>query len=92
MMKRTAPVCEREPWDFSESSERGWGSCVSAFPEITFGQGLESEVRRAVLQVAENLKEEGAAVEEFDLGTVPYVIPAYYRHRLGGGQLQSFPV
>ena len=69
---------EREPWDFSESL-KGNGACLRVgLPRDYFGEGLDEDVRRAVLQVAENLKEQGAAVEEFDLGLVPYAIPAYY--------------
>ena len=69
---------EREPWDFSESL-KGDGACLRVgLPRDYFGEGLDEDVRRAVLQVAENLKEQGAAVEEFDLGLVPYAIPAYY--------------
>ena len=69
---------EREPWDFSESL-KGNGACLRVgLPRDYFGEGLDEDVRRAVLQVAENLKEQGAVVEEFDLGLVPYAIPAYY--------------
>ena len=69
---------EREPWDFSESLKGNGAGLRVGLPRDYFGEGLDEDVRRAVLQVAENLKEQGAVVEEFDLGLVPYAIPAYY--------------
>ena len=69
---------EREPWDFSESLKGDGAGLRVGLPRDYFGEGLDENVRRAVLQVAENLKEQGAAVEEFDLGLVPYASPAYY--------------
>ena len=47
-------------------------------PKDYFGEGLDGEVRDAVLAAAEVLKEKGAVVEEFDLSLVEYAIPAYY--------------
>ena len=43
-----------------------------------FGEGLEPEVRAAVLTAAEVLKTRGAVVEEFALPVMAYVVPAYY--------------
>ena len=47
-------------------------------PKDYFGEGLDAEVRSAVLAAAGTLREAGATVEEFDLGMVQYAIPAYY--------------
>lgn len=47
-------------------------------PKDYFGEGLDPDVRAAVLAAAETLKEKGAIVEEFDLSLVEYAIPAYY--------------
>jgi aspartyl-tRNA(Asn)/glutamyl-tRNA(Gln) amidotransferase subunit A len=47
-------------------------------PRDYLGDGLDEEVKKAVLAAAEKLKEKGAVVEEFDLGLVEYAIPAYY--------------
>ncbi len=41
-------------------------------------EGLEKEVKEAVLDAAKVLEEKGAIVETFDLGMVEYAIPAYY--------------
>lgn len=47
-------------------------------PRDYFGEGLNEEVKEAVLAAAKKLEEKGAIVEEFDLGLVEYAIPAYY--------------
>jgi len=47
-------------------------------PTDCFGEGLDSEVRRAVLAVADVLKDRGATVEEFSLPVMEYVVPTYY--------------
>jgi len=47
-------------------------------PRDYFGDGLDPEVKVAVLGAAKKLEEKGAIVEEFDLSLVEYAIPAYY--------------
>lgn len=47
-------------------------------PADCFGQGLDREVREAVLAVAHVLRSRGAVVEEFSLPIMEYVVPAYY--------------
>ncbi len=47
-------------------------------PRDYFLEGIDPEVKKAVLDAAEVLKQKGAVVEEFDLGMVEYAIPAYY--------------
>ena len=47
-------------------------------PRDYFLEGINEDVKAAVLGAAEVLKSKGAIVEEFDLGMVEYAIPAYY--------------
>ena len=47
-------------------------------PADCFGDGLDGEVRSAVLAAAEILKARGAVVEEVSLPVMEYVVPAYY--------------
>ena len=47
-------------------------------PIDCFGEGLDPEVRAAVLAAAEVLKACGATVEEFALPVMEYVVPTYY--------------
>lgn len=47
-------------------------------PRDYFGDGLNEDVRDAILAAAKVLAAKGAVVEEFDLSLVEYAIPAYY--------------
>lgn len=47
-------------------------------PEDYMGDGLDPQVKDAVLEAAEILESRGASVERFNLGLVKYAIPAYY--------------
>ena len=47
-------------------------------PRDYLGDGLDPEVKAAVLAAADELAKKGANVEEFDLNLVEYAIPAYY--------------
>lgn len=73
----------------STSIERGDTDFMSALiddvrgmrigiPRDYFGEGLDEEVKEAVLRAAKELEQRGAAVEEFDLSLTEYAIPTYY--------------
>lgn len=47
-------------------------------PRDYFGEGLDPEVKAAVLDAAKALEKKGAVLSEFDLSLVEYAIPAYY--------------
>ncbi|HAF26397.1 MAG TPA: Asp-tRNA(Asn)/Glu-tRNA(Gln) amidotransferase GatCAB subunit A [Lachnospiraceae bacterium] len=47
-------------------------------PRTYFGEGIDEEVKNAVLNAAKKLEELGAGAEEFDLPLVEYAIPTYY--------------
>jgi len=47
-------------------------------PRDYLGEGLDIEVKEAILNAAKELTAKGAIVEEFDLSLVEYAIPAYY--------------
>lgn len=47
-------------------------------PRECFGQGLDSQVGKAVREMAKALEARGAAVEEFSLPIMDYVVPTYY--------------
>ena len=61
-------------------------------PRDYLGQGLDMEVRSAVIEAAKVFEEKGAVVEEFDLSFVDYAIPAYYVIACAGSQLQPGPL
>jgi len=47
-------------------------------PRDYLTEGLDPEVKTAILNAAKALEAKGAIVEEFDLSLVQYAIPAYY--------------
>ncbi len=69
------PSAER---DFTSALTEDVKGMRIGIPKDYFGEGLDAEVKAAVLAGAEVLKKAGAMVEEFDLGMVEYAIPAYY--------------
>lgn len=71
----SAPEAER---DFAEALKEDVKGMRIGIPKDYFGEGLDAEVKNAVLAAAKKLGEAGAVVEEFDLGMVQYAIPAYY--------------
>lgn len=68
----------REDYRFTEALVEDVRGLRIGIPRDYFGEGLDPEVKAAVLAAAETLKDMGAAVEEFDLSLVEYAIPAYY--------------
>ncbi len=69
---------KREDYNFTEALRDDVKGLNVGIPRDYFKEGLDSEVREKVLNVAEVLKEKGANVSEFDLSLVDYAIPAYY--------------
>ena len=69
---------KREDYHFTDALTDDVKGLKIGIPRDYFGDGLDAEVKDAVLGVAARLKEKGAEVEKFDLGLVKYAIPAYY--------------
>lgn len=68
----------RTDCDFTSALKDDVKEMKIGIPSSYFGEGLDEEVRAAILKAADILKEKGAIVETFDLGLVEYAIPAYY--------------
>lgn len=68
----------REAYDFTAALVDDVAGMRIGIPADYFTEGLDPQVRKAVLEAAEVLKQKGAVVEEFDLGMVEYAVPAYY--------------
>ena len=68
----------REDYHFTGALKRNGKGLKIGIPRDYLGEGLHPEVKEAVLRAAQVLAREGAEVEEFDLGLVPYAVPAYY--------------
>lgn len=69
---------QREDYDFTSALVDDVRGMKIGIPRDYFGDGLDPEVKAAVLGAAKKLEEKGAIVEKFDLRLVEYAIPAYY--------------
>ena len=69
---------KRDDLDFTSALVDDVKGMKIGIPKDYFGEGLDSEVKDAVLNAAKVLEQKGAIVEEFDLSLVEYAIPAYY--------------
>ena len=69
---------KREDTDFMKALVKDVKGMRIGIPRDYFGEGLDCEVKEAVLKAADVLKQQGAIVEEFDLSLVEYAIPTYY--------------
>ena len=76
--KKDSTSVKREDTDFTSALVDDVKGMKIGIPRDYFGEGLDTEVKDAVLAAAEELKKKGAIVEEFDLSLVEYAIPAYY--------------
>ncbi len=68
----------RKDCRFSEALQDEVKGMRIGIPHGYLGEGLDKEVREAVLRAADMLKEKGAIVEEFELNLASYAVPAYY--------------
>ncbi len=69
---------KREDTDFTSALTGDVKGMKVGIPRDYLGEGLDSQVKEAVLKAARSLESQGAQVEEFDLSLVEYAIPAYY--------------
>lgn len=69
---------KRDDTDFTSALVEDVKGMKIGIPRTYFGEGLDPQVKKAVLDMVEVLKSKGAEVEEFDLDLVDYAIPTYY--------------
>ena len=69
---------KRETYDFTSALIEDVKGLKIGLPKGYFAEGLDKEVKDAVLKVADELEKKGAIVEWFELPLVEYAIPAYY--------------
>lgn len=69
---------KRDDYNFTEALVEDVKGLKIGIPKDYFGEGLEPEVKEAILKAVDVLKDKGAIVEEFALSLVEYAIPAYY--------------
>ncbi len=76
--KKDSTSIPRNDCDFTSALTDDVRGMRIGIPRDYLGEGLDKEVKDAILQAAKVLEEKGATVEEFDLSLVEYAIPAYY--------------
>ena len=76
--KKDSTSIPREDMDFTSALVDDVKGMRIGIPRDYLGEGLDEEVKEAILKAAKVLEDKGAIVEEFDLGLVRYAIPAYY--------------
>lgn len=76
--KKDSTSIKREETDFTSALVDDVKGMKIGIPRDYLGEGLDPEVKEAILAAAKTLEEKGAIVEEFDLSLVEYAIPAYY--------------
>ena len=69
---------QRADYDFTAALTEDVKGMKIGLPRDYFGEGLDREVKEAIMKAVKVLEKKGAVVEEFDLGLVKYAIPAYY--------------
>jgi len=69
---------KREDYNFTSALTDDVKGMKIGIPSDYFGEGLDGEVKEAVLNAAKELEKKGAVIEEFNLSLVDYAIPAYY--------------
>jgi len=62
---------------FGQGAEKIKGMKIG-IPANFYGEGLDPEIREAILKAADELKAAGAIVEEFEMPFMDYAVPAYY--------------
>lgn len=76
--RKDSTSIKREDTDFTSAIKDDVAGMKIGIPRDYLGEGLDEEVKQAVLASAKELEAKGAIVEEFDLSLVEYAIPAYY--------------
>lgn len=76
--RKDSTCVKREEYCFSRALKEDVKGLRIGIPREYFGEGLDDEVREAVLRGAGELESQGAILEEFDLSLVRFAVPAYY--------------
>lgn len=69
---------KRKDYGFTAALKEDVQGMKIGIPRDYLSEGLDEEIKDAVLHAAQVLEEKGAIVEEFDLSLAEYAIPAYY--------------
>lgn len=76
--KKDSTSIQRKNDDFESALQKDVRGMKIGIPKAYIDEGLDGEVREAVLGVANKLEEVGAEVSYFDLNLTEYAVAAYY--------------
>lgn len=69
---------DKEVPDFTANIDKGVKGMKIALPKEYFGEGVDEDVKKAILSAADKYREMGATVEEVSLPNSKYGVAAYY--------------
>lgn len=69
---------KREDADFTSALVDDVKGMKIGIPSTYFGEGIDPQVKKSIMDAVKLLENRGAIVEEFNLDLVDYAIPAYY--------------
>ena len=75
--KDTTSVKMEHP-DYTKAIEKGVEGLKIGLPKEFFGEGINPEVKKAILDKVEELKAQGATVEEFSMPSIDKALSIYY--------------
>ena len=81
----------RDSYDFTSALVEDVKGMKIGIPRDYFGEGLDPEVKEAILKAVKVLEEKGAVVEEFDLQPGRICDSSVLCHRVGRGKFQPVP-
>ena len=76
--KKDSTSIERNDLNFTEALNGDLKGVRVGIPAEYLSEGLDEDVKKTLQETVELMRANGAVVEEFSLGLVDYVIPAYY--------------
>jgi aspartyl-tRNA(Asn)/glutamyl-tRNA(Gln) amidotransferase subunit A len=76
--KKDSTSVKTEDYKFTAALTEDIKGMRIGIPKGYLKEGLDSDVKEAIIRAGKVLKEKGAVVEEFELDIVDYAIPAYY--------------
>ena len=76
--KKDSTSIERNDLNLTEALNGDLNGVRVGIPTEYLSEGLDEDVKKTLQETVELMRANGAVVEEFSLGLVDYVIPAYY--------------
>lgn len=76
--KKDSTSLNIEKRDYRDGIEKSVQGLKIGLPKEYFIEGIDSEVKDKIMQVAHKLEEEGAIIEEVSLPHTEYAVPVYY--------------